>query len=135
MATDQHTGTEPKMADLMAGILGDFQELLKQQMALLRTEVRDDFQKTREALTSLALGVGLAVLGGVLLCVMLVHLLDWAIPGLPLWGAFAIVGGLLAGTGAALVYWGRLQFDTFNPLPNQTADALKENVQWLMNKK
>jgi len=135
MANDAHTGTEPSVTTLVTGIINDAQELIKQQMALVRTEIQEDFRKTKEGALSLALGLGIAALGGLLLCFMLVHLLYWAVPQVTLWGWFGIVGGVLAAAGAGLIYAGSKTFESFNPLPDQSARALKENVQWLTNRK
>jgi len=135
------TGTPGNMAPLVTGIIDDLQELIKQNLALFKVEVREDFKKTREAAAALGVGVGLAVVGALHLTLMLVYLLWWAFDpaarsasGLPLWVCFAIVGGVFLGVGAALTFRGKKKLDSFNPLPDQTADALKENVQWIKNR-
>jgi len=135
------TGTSGSVAPLVAGVIDDLQELIKQNLALFKVEVREDFKKTKEAAAALGVGVGLAVVGALHLTLMLVFLLWWAFnpafrsaPGLPLWVCFAIVGGVFAGVGGALYFRGKKKLDSFNPLPNETADALKENVQWIKNR-
>lgn len=154
MANDVQTTPEPvvappattpppsdaSMTSLVAGIVGDAQELLKQQLALFQAEIKDDLQKTKEAAISLAIGAGVAVVGGLLLCFMLVHLIDWAVPALggpalPLWVSFGLVGGAFTLVGGAFVYAGIRKFRSFNPLPDQSVDAMKENVQWIVNRK
>jgi hypothetical protein len=136
MANDLQTGSETSVTSLVTGILNDAQELIKQQLALFKREVQEDIRKTKEAASSLALGVGTSVAGGSLLCFMIVHLLHWAWPDqLPLWGCFGIVGGVLTVTGCALAYAGKKKFESFNPLPDESAQAMKENVQWLTNRK
>ena len=134
------TESQPSMTELVRGIVDDAQELIKQQVAMVRAEIRQDMQKTKEAVLSLAAGVGVAVLGVILLCFMLAHLLHWLTgpPGmdpasLPLWGCFAIVGGVLLIAGVALIFVGLRRFQTFNPLPDQSAQALEENAKWLKN--
>jgi hypothetical protein len=140
MAVDMQTGHEPytangresSMTGLVAGIIDDFQRLMEQQLRLLRREVQDDFGKTLEALTMLAVGGALAAVAGILVAFALAHGLNAAYPDLPLWGAYAIVGGGLALIGGALLYAGTKRFESFNPLPDESAQALKENVQCLM---
>jgi hypothetical protein len=140
MAIDMQTGHEPhaangqesSMTGLVAGIIDDFQRLMEQQLRLLRREVQDDFGKTLEALTLLAVGGALAAVAGILVAFALAHWLNFAYPDLPLWGAYAIVGGGLALMGGALLYAGTKRFESFNPLPDESAQALKENVQCLM---
>jgi Flp pilus assembly protein TadB len=135
MANDAHTGAEPSVTALVTGIINDAQELIKQQMALARTEIQADLRKTKEGARALALGLGIVALGCLLLCFMLVYLLDWAVPQLTLWGWFGIVGAVLAAVGLGLLHAGSKQFESFNPLPDQSTQALKENVQWLTRRK
>lgn len=53
MANDVHTGPDSSLTSLVAGIIKDVQELLKQQLSLFREEVKDDVRKTKEAAISL----------------------------------------------------------------------------------
>jgi len=119
---------------LVSGIVADAQELFKQQIALLRAEVRADLQKTREAVVSLAAGLAVAVVGALLLTVMLVAVLHEA-AGLSWWASFGIVGGVFAAAGAGLVFAGVNRFRSFNPLPDQSVEAFKENLRWMTNPK
>ena len=75
-------------------------------------------------------GIGVGLMGGILLTFMLVYLLHWAAPDLPLWACYAIMGSLLAIAGALLCYRGIADLKSFNPIPKQTVQALKENLQW-----
>jgi len=135
MANDLRTEPEPKVSTLVSGILDDLQALMKQQLALFQHELHDDLQKTKDASVSLIVGFGIAMLSFLMLSHMLVHLMHWAFPGLPLWGAYGILGGLLALGGIGLFLAGWLKFRSFNPLPDQTAQAMKENVEWIVNRK
>src|SRR5262245_30513244 len=134
MANEVQNPPEPTVTSLASGIIDDVQELIRQEANLIRSEIKDDFQKTKTAVSSVAVGAGVAVLGVILLCVMLVYLLEWAAaPKLPLWICFGIVGGALALLGSSLMYAGKKKFDSFNPLPDQSYQALKENLQWQTN--
>lgn len=143
MANEVHAPPEPGFADLVKGIINDFGDLIRQEIRFARTEIKADLAKTREAATVLALGVGTAVLGVVLLALMLVYLLHWlsyteaaADPGrIPLWGCFGIVSAVFLVSGLGLIAWGRKLFATFNPLPDKTAQTVKENVEWIVNSK
>jgi hypothetical protein len=136
MLTETHPGqaganSGPSMTHLVSGIIADAQELMKQQLALFRTEVKEDVRRTKDALIALVCGLALLSVGGILLCFMLVYGLQAAVPQIPLWGCFGIVGGILA-IGGGIAFFGALRnFREFNPLPDQSAQALKENVQWI----
>ena len=140
MPNEVQTNAEPGVVSLVKGIVNDVGDLLKHQLQFAQAEIRSDLKKTGEASKMLALGVGASVLGGLLLCLMLVHLLHWltspplADPAsLPLWGCYGIVGGLIGVAGALLVVGGKAKFDSFNPLPDQTVQTLKENLPWTTN--
>jgi hypothetical protein len=135
MATDLKNGQDQSVTSLVSGIMQDAQELLKQQFELFKHEVRTDIRKIEAGLqvmgTGLAFGIVAAFLLGIAICLGLQAI--W--PGLALWACFAIGGGLFAGIGGALLVAGWSQLHAVNPLPDKTAEALKENVQWITNPK
>src|ERR1700730_10767366 len=95
---------EPGIASLVGGIAGDLQHLLTQQVSLLRSEIGGELRKARSAAISLAAGAGIAAVGGILLLLMVVHLLN-TYTAMALWGCYGLVGGVLVGTGALLLYF------------------------------
>ncbi len=145
MAVDlQHPPAEQQsVTGLVAGIIDDFQKLLTQQMDMARAEVRTDWNRIKEALVPLTVGGGLLAIGGLLLSLTLVFLLHWgttpasaADPAqVPLWGCFAIIGALFLALGGGCLAAGIHKLQTVTPLPEQSAEALKENVKWLTNSK
>ena len=128
-------GPEPAMTALVAGAIDDVQELLKQQLALFKHEVRQDVRKARDASISLAFGGVILLVGGVLLALTGVHLLQALAPALPLWACYAIVGVLVTATGGAFIYSGKKQVESFQILPEESLQSLKENFQWMRNPK
>lgn len=135
MITDAKTENETSVTTLVSGIISDAQELLKQQVELFKEEVREDLRKTREAGTVLGLGLGVGLVGAILLGLMLVQLLAWADPAITLWGCYAICGGAIFAIGIGLCCAGVAKFNAINPMPKNSAQALKENVQWITNPK
>jgi uncharacterized membrane protein YqjE len=133
MATDLRNGTdtEPSVTGLVKGIIDDVQTLTKQQFALLKQEIKEDMANTQRAATPMLIGIGILAISSLLLGITLGLLLNWAFPALPLWGAFAIVTVIMVGVGFALFTAGQKKFQTFNPLPDRTLEALTENVQAL----
>jgi len=142
MTTDPRSTAEPTTTSLLSGIISDFGDLIKQEVRFARAEFKADLGKTREAATSLAIGVGVASVSGLLLAWMLVHLLHYLtinpntnVAALPLWACFGIVGLVLAIVGGILIMSALRKFQSFNPLPDETAQSLKENVKWIANSK
>lgn len=126
---------QSSMTELVGGIVGDVQDLIKQQFALFKRELREDLRKTKAAMLLLVIGGAVLAVGGILLSLMAVHLLNWAYPTLPLWSCYAIAGGIFAVVGGLMFYAGYQRLKSNNPLPNETVAALKENVQWIANPK
>jgi len=145
MANEVHTSGEPSTTGLLRGIINDIGDLIRQELRFARVEFRSDLNKTKEAGVVLALGAGALLLGVILLSLMVVYLLHWAfIPPdalnndpsrIPLWGCFGIVSAVFLATGSVLAWLGYKRFAAFNPLPDETANTMKENVEWIMNSK
>ena len=142
MSNEARSTAEPSTTGLLGGIISDFGDLIKQEIRFAKAEIKSDLNKTREAATTLGIGVGLASLSGLLLAWMLVHLLHWMTSPpeldpakLPVWACFGIVGLAFGVLGGVLVMTSIRKFQSFNPLPDQTAQTLKENVQWIANSK
>jgi uncharacterized membrane protein YjgN (DUF898 family) len=147
MANEVQSASEQQSTTgLLAGIISDIGDLIRQEIRFARTEFRADLAKTKAAVTVLAIGAGTAVLGVVLLALMLVFLLHWLLlpigqsgnydpATIPLWGCFGIISALLLIMGGALSWLGYKKFQSFNPLPDETAKTVKENVEWIMSSK
>jgi len=135
MSTELQSPPEPSVTSVVHGIVEDAQELIKQQFALVRAEIKEDVRKGKEAAFSLAVGLVIAFLGCSILALMLTELLHWSSPDLPLWVCHAIVGGVLLALGAALAFLGIKKFESMNPMPEQSLTALKENLQWTTSRK
>jgi len=132
MATDlQH---EPSVAQLVSGIIDDAQRLMVQHADLLKADIRKDLRDAKEAGYSLGIGGALLGIGGLLLLFMIAHLLNWLWPEyIPLWGGFGIVGGILALAGGVIFFQGQQKLDQINPLPENSVEAVKEDLQWKTN--
>jgi uncharacterized membrane protein YjjP (DUF1212 family) len=132
MSQEVQSPPDQNLSALLAGIVNDVQDLFRQQVALVKTEVREDLKKTKEAAIPLAIGLWLAVLGSFMLCITVALVLALV---LPYWASFAIVGAAVTLVGAGLVYAGKKKFESFNPLPDESAEALKENLEWIAKPK
>ena len=110
MPVEMKSESDASVTSLVSGILNDAQDLFKQQVDLLKHELREDIRKTKDASLVLGLAVGLLLLGAVLLSFMLAYLLSWAMPELPLWACFGIVGGAVDDVGAKIARFRRRQF-------------------------
>lgn len=133
MATDVHNTSEPSMTKLVGGIIDDAQKLFKQQAELFQADIKREIRQAKQVGLNMVLAGSLMGAGGLVLLFMLVHLLHYLFPDLKLWGAHAIVGGVLFAIGLGLYFAGREKLDKLSPLPEQSVEGLKENLQWKTN--
>jgi hypothetical protein len=122
--------TEPTLAQLVGELVVDAKQLLRQELALAKHEMHEEVRKTKIALVSFGVGAGIGAIGGLLLIVMVVHLLN-ALTELPLWTCYGIVGGVCAIAGIVLLYRGEHQITQIDLVPEQTVETMKENVRWI----
>jgi hypothetical protein len=141
MANEVHAPPdEASMTSLLRGIINDVGDLIRQEIRFARTEIKSDVRKTTRAGSVLALGAGIAGLGVVLVALMVVHLIH-TLSGapdsaaIPLWGCYGIVAAVFLVVGAGMGFVGYQALQKINPLPDQTAQSVKENVEWIMNSK
>ena len=126
------TGSTNPVA-LLGEIISDSQELLREQMAMFRAELAEDMAKTKQAVTPLLIALGVGVVGLLMLAHMCAYLLQWAMPNVALWVHFGVVALVLLVAAAGLFFAGKKTFESFNPMPDKSFDAMKENVQCLTN--
>lgn len=120
----------PSLVSLVSGIAKGAKDLLLQEMALTKLEVKYELQKAKTAAIALGIGVGAVAAGGILLMLMLVHLLD-AFTLVPLWGCYGIVGIVLVALGGVLLATGKTKVEDLEVVPQQSLQRLKESAQWL----
>jgi peptidoglycan/LPS O-acetylase OafA/YrhL len=125
--------SEPTLAQLMHGLVSDAKLLMRQELALAKHEIHEEVRKTKIALVSLGAGIGITAVGGLLLIVMLVHLLN-ALTEWPLWLCYGIIGGVCAIAGVVLLYRGKQHISQIDMVPQQTVETMKENVRWIKKK-
>lgn len=131
MGTELRKDGEPSVASLVSGIVGDVQELIKQQFMLLGQEVKQELRQAKRAATSLSIGVGIGVVALFFVLLTIVFVLH-EVAGLRLWASMGIVAAFLAAAAAGFFFFGRREAaEVHLAPPPQTATALKENVEWI----
>jgi membrane protein implicated in regulation of membrane protease activity len=108
----------------------DATALLRQELALAKHELRTELWHIIRAVMCLGIGAGIAAIGGWLLILMLVHLLQ-ALTALPLWASYGLVGGLFAVVGGVLLVLGKRKLARLHLVPQDTVETMKENIRWV----
>jgi hypothetical protein len=131
MAAEARSDGNGHLTRLMGGILSDAEDLAQSQMELFRCEAKQDLRTAIVAGVSVLGGAIVAVLGIILVLLMLVHLLAWAAPSLPLWACYAIVGLPILALGAGAAWFGVRSFLNMTPPFKRSIQAVGDNLRWL----
>ncbi len=117
------------VTELLSGIINDAQTLVRQQAEMLTAELREDFKSTARAAQFGAVGVVFTTVGVLGLTTALAYLLHehYAIE---MWVSWGIVGGVAVFIGLGSTWISHTLLQLFNPLPDKTFNALKEQYTW-----
>jgi len=129
VAPDNRT-TDSSVADLISGLVTDAQQLVRREIDLAKHEVSIEVDKVKQGAVALGAGAGLAVIGALLLGHMLVYLVQ-ALTGLSLWVSYLIVGAIFAIGGGILLMQGIKRMKDVDPMPRETIETVKEDIQWI----
>lgn len=121
---------DPSIAQLISGVVGDAQTLVRQEIALARQEITKEITNAKQAAIKLGIAGGVLAVAGLLLILALAQgiadLLNW-----PHWAGYVLVGVVLAIVGYVLLSSAQKQIKAVQPVPKQTIETLKENAEWI----
>lgn len=124
---------ETSVATLLSGIVADAQDLVRQEIALARQEIREDIGAAKDAGIKLATAGAVLAIGGLFLLVTLslgvADIFNW-----PAWAGFGIVGAVLAVVGGILYASAQKSVQAIKPMPEKTIETMKENVEWIKDR-
>ena len=132
MAEIMHNGTETSTADLVRGIIKDAEELLAAQLALVRTEMKAEVSKARDAVMALVTGSILSLTGLIILAMAVGYLLPWIWPEFPQWASFGAVAIVILVIAGCLMLVTRQRLSALKP--EKTLESIEENVRWMTKK-
>lgn len=118
---------EPSLGELFSRLASDTSNLVRQEVALARTEMAQKASAAGRDAGILGAGGAIAYAGFLVLLAAAVIVLDLF---LPLWLAAIIVGLITVGVGAVLAQRGLSALKRANLVPEQTIETLKEDAQW-----
>jgi uncharacterized membrane protein YqjE len=128
---------EPKQADKSLGqLVGDMtselSSLMRKEVELAKVELKEEVGRAGKAGGMLGAGAVTAYFALLFGSLALAWLLDQA---MPVALAFFIVGALYGVAAAVLIGRGRQQMKQVDPVPRQTVETLKEDVEWAKTQK
>jgi hypothetical protein len=120
-------GDQESVGSLISGLIQDLQELVRGEVQLAKTEIRDDAMTAGRALGSIAAGAFVGVTGFIFLMLGVTYLIN---KELEMWISAGIVGAVLAVISAVMISAGRKKLSESNFKPEQTIETLKEDREW-----
>ena len=121
------TGAPEGLGSLITGIIKDLQDLMRAEVQLAKTELREDAGALAKALAFIAAGAFIGLVGFIFLIQAIVWILDEFMND---WIAAGVVALALLLIAAILAMSGRSKLSQANIKPEQTIDTLKEDQQW-----
>lgn len=131
MTTDQGSAPQERsLGQLVSDLTGDMSELFRKEVELARVEVKQEVGRASKALVPGAGAAGAAVLA----VLMLSFAAAWGLAAvMPTGFAFLIVGVIYGIVAAVLFPMAKARLQAVSPVPEQTIETLKEDVQWAKN--
>ena len=127
---DPELAHQDSIGGLLRGILNDVRELVREELALARVEMREQANRAKLAVAALAAAAVALTLGLIFLLIALANgiadVFEW-----PVWAGYLVVALFLAAGGAVGLATGRQRLQNVRPVPQETVATLKENSQWI----
>lgn len=119
---------DKSLAALFSDLTRDTVELVRQEIALARTELSNKVTTAQTALASMAVGAAVILAGLFLLLQAVVQGLAMVLPpDLAPWLSPLAVGLIVAGIGYAMLKAGQSKLDPDNLVPQRTMDSLRRD--------
>ena len=117
---------------LIRGLLEDTRDLIREEIALARAEIRDQIANAQTVAVAFGSAALAALLAGVLFCIALGGAIA-KIFDLSAWAGYAIVGVLLVIAALVLFLYGQFRLARVRAIP-KTTETIKENLAWMQSK-
>jgi putative superfamily III holin-X len=128
----RQTGNERSLGELLSAMTSDVSLLVRKELELAKAETKDELRTAGRA----AGAMGAAAFVGYLAVLMLSFAAAWGLSEVMAAGwAFLIVGVVYAVIGAVLFVQARARAREISPVPQQTVETLKEDVEWARARK
>ncbi|MCO6431518.1 MAG: phage holin family protein [Deltaproteobacteria bacterium] len=119
------------IAPHIVGIVEDAQQLMRQEIALARTEMRHEVMKAKRSAIALSVGAAFALATALLVSWTMVYALGALFPELPLWACFGVIALIYAAAAAMFIAIGKSSAQEVHVVPTQTVESIKENLKWV----
>jgi hypothetical protein len=122
---------EKDLSGTVEAIVGNLQEIMRSEVRLARTEIKENVAQASRAGATLGVGIGIGLYAVAFLLAGAMWALSMVIP---LWAAALAVGIALVIVAAVMISLGRKGLGHVHAKPDRTIRTMKENVQWVRHR-
>ena len=116
------------LSEVFQDIVRDVQDIIRAEISLAKTEVREEASKAVSSLAWVVVGA----LSGIFAVVFILWTAAYALGHLwPMWAATLVVAGVLTLSAIGLLIIGIRRLRELHPTPERTVQTIKENVAWV----
>jgi uncharacterized membrane protein YqjE len=119
--------SDRSVADVLQDIIGNIQNIVRSEVRLAKTEVREELAKAQSAGLFVGLGAVSGLYGLLFLLLTIVYALSTV---MPTWAAALIVTIVLAITAGAMLRVGLKRLKQGHPTTEKMIESVKENIEW-----
>jgi uncharacterized membrane protein YqjE len=119
---------ERSVADVLQDIMRDVQEIVRSEVRLAKTELREEAAKAKTAAGLLGAAAITALFAVFFVLLTVVYALTLLMPR---WAAALLVGVGLAVLATVMVMAGLRRLKQIQAAPARAVDSMKENVEWV----
>jgi uncharacterized membrane protein YqjE len=121
------SGQQQSLGTLVTGIVEDLQNIVRGELALAKTELKDEAAGIGRGVGMMAAGAIVGLVAFIFLMLGVTYLINrW----LTMWQSAALVGAALLIIALILLMSGRSKVSAANLTPTKTIDSLKEDQEW-----
>ena len=117
---------ERSLSDVLRDIARNIQDIVRSELRLAKTEVREELANAQSAGVLLAIGFGGSLLAAFFLLLSIVYALSLVMPS---WAAALCVGGARTVFAAVVFKFGGQRVKNIRVIPKGSA-SVKENLEW-----
>ena len=119
---------ERALSDVLQDILRNVQDMVRFEIRLAKTEIREEVSKTVTPSVWIAAGTVGAVSAWIFLLWTLVYALATR---MPMWAATLVIAVVMAAAATVLILGGVQRARRIQPMPYRTVESVKENLEWM----
>ena len=119
---------ERSLSDVLQDILRNVQDMVRFEIRLAKTEIREEVSKTVTSSVWIAAGTVGAVSAWIFLLWTLVYALATR---MPMWAATLVIAVVMAAAATVLIMGGIQRARRIQPMPDRTVESVKENFEWI----